>query len=72
MNALSIMRCRFQQSQLACGRGAPSTALYGSGKALFEVGGDSGQVTAHSETMGLVVLGPSLHPGSRPAPEWVS
>jgi UPF0716 family protein affecting phage T7 exclusion len=25
-----------------------------------------------SDTMGLLVLGPSLHPGTRPAPEGVS
>jgi hypothetical protein len=30
------------------------------------------RVTAHSETMALIVLGPSLLPGPRPAPEWVS
>jgi hypothetical protein len=24
------------------------------------------------ESRGLVILGPSLHPGPRPAPEWVS
>src|SRR6266566_5034330 len=30
------------------------------------------RVTAHSETMGLVVLGPSLPPGPRPDPESLS
>ena len=32
----------------------------------------SARIAAHSETPSLVVLGPSLHPGPRPAPDWVS
>jgi hypothetical protein len=32
----------------------------------------SSRMTADSEAMGLVVIGPSLHPSPRRAPEWVS